>query len=225
MSDTQFLISGATIILIDLLLAGDNALVIAMAVRGLPPHQRRIGSIAGAGLAVLLRILLTIAAAAFLQFSFVKLAGGLLILWIALKVLIDVDDPPDAAPSAGSLWKAIWYVMLADITMSLDNILAIAGAANGHTGLIIFGLALSIPFVVFSSGLLSKLMDKYPITIYIGAAILVRVGVEMALTDPFVERTLHPTAVARYIAEAASIVVVLGASRWICKRRGHHHAR
>ena len=195
-----------------------------MAVRDLPPSQRRIGSIAGAGLAVILRILLTVAAAAFLQVSFVKLAGGLLILWIAFKVLIDIDDQPGAAPTAGSLWKAVWYVVLADITMSLDNILAIAGAANGHTGLIVFGLALSIPFVVFSSGLLSKLMDRYPIAIYIGAAILVRVGVEMTLTDPFVERTLHPTTLARYVTEGAAIVVVIAASRWICKRRGHVHA-
>lgn len=215
----HFLIAGATIILIDLVLAGDNALVIAMAVRNLPKRERRISSICGAALAVALRIALTVVAAAVLNIEFVKLAGGLLVLWIAFRVLLDVDDPPEAAPSSTTLWKAIWYVVFADLTMSLDNILAIAGAANGHIGLIVFGLAVSIPFVVFSSNLLSNIMDRYPITIYIGAAILVRVGAEMALTDPFVERTLHPSALARYGAEAALIVVVIAAARWICRRR------
>ena len=219
MPTSHFLVGGATIILIDLLLAGDNALVIAMAVRNLPQRERRIGSICGAALAVALRIALTVVAAAVLEVEFVKLAGGLLVLWIAFKVLIDADDPPESAPSSNSLWKAVWYVMFADLTMSLDNILAIAGAANGHIGLIIFGLALSIPFVVFSSSLLSKLMDRYPVTIYIGAAILARVGGEMAMTDPFVERELHPSALAKYAAEAALIVVVVGSGRWICYRR------
>lgn len=220
---SHFLIAGASIILIDLLLAGDNALVIAMAVRNLPARERRIGSVCGALLAVVLRIALTIVAAQALEFEFVKLVGGLLVLWIALKVLIDIDEPPSAAPSSTSLWKAIWYVTFADLTMSLDNILAIAGAANGHDGLIVFGLALSIPFVVFSSNLLSRIMDRYPITIYVGAALLVRVAGEMALTDPFVEGVLHPSAVARYIAEAALIAIVIALSRWICAGRGHVH--
>src|SRR5580704_11167982 len=132
MSAGQFLIAGLTLVLINLLLAGDNALVIAMTVRALPPRERRIGSICGAVLAVILRVALTFVAAKILGMEFVRLAGGLFILWIAFQVLIDVCKPPGAAVRAGSLMKAIWYVVVADITMSIDNILAIAGASGGN---------------------------------------------------------------------------------------------
>lgn len=205
----QFLVSGLSIILIDLLLAGDNALVIALAVRGLPEHQRRWGIICGAGLAVVLRIALTMAAARLLTLQFLKLAGGLLVLWIAFKVLVDVSDPADAAPASGRFVKAIWYITAADLTMSVDNILAIAGASNGNFGLIVFGLGLSIPFVIFSSNLLSRLMDRYPILVYLGVAILAKVAGDMTLSDPWVVSRWHPSAAARYAVDAALIVLVL----------------
>src|SRR5579871_4413054 len=141
----KFLLRGLSIVLIDLLLAGDNALVIAMAVRSLPRRERRIGSACGAGMAVLMRVLLTFVASRLLTVPYLKLAGGLLILWIAWKVLADVDEQTAAVPTSTRLLTAIWYVAIADLTMSTDNILAIAGASNGSLGLIIFGMCLSIP--------------------------------------------------------------------------------
>ncbi len=209
MTTGQLLAGALQIVIIDLLLAGDNALVIAMAVRSLPPRERRIGTICGAGAAVLLRAVLTIAAARLLKVPYLQLVGGLFILWIALKVLRDANDPPDAAPASQRLLQAIWYVVFADLTMSTDNILAIAGASHGSAELIVFGLALSIPFVVFSSNLLAKLMDRYPIVIYLGAAILGNVGGDMIMRDPFVVNALHPTKLARYAVNAVLIALIL----------------
>lgn len=214
----HFLLNGLKIVLIDLLLAGDNALVIALAVRSLPPRERRIGIIGGAGAAVLLRIGLTVVAARLLEIEYVKLAGGLLILWIAFKVLKDASTPPDSAPAPNKFWQAIWYIVVADLTMSTDNILAIAGASNGNFWLIAFGLALSIPFVVFSSNLLSKLMDRYPATIYLGAGLLGEVGGEMILTDPFIAHTLNPSVTVRYVIEAVLVTAFILIGRKMCAR-------
>ena len=214
----HFLLSGLSIVLIDLLLAGDNALVIAMAVRALNPRQRRIGIACGAGAAVVLRVALTTVAARLLTVPYVQLGGGLLVLWIALKVLLDASEPPDPAASPKRLRQAIWYIVVADVTMSTDNILAIAGASHGHFGLILFGLAVSIPFVVFSSNLLANLMNRFPATLYLGAGILGKVGGEMILTDPFVVRILHPTEPARLAVEAL-LVMLLVATGWrLCSR-------
>ena len=215
----HFLFGVFSIILIDLLLAGDNALVIAMAVRSLPQRERRIGTACGAGGAVLLRIALTIFAARLLRIPYVQLAGGLFILWIAVKVLVDASAPPDTAPAPKRLLQAIWYVVFADLTMSTDNILAIAGASKGSVALIVFGLAVSIPLVVFASNLLADLMDRYPATVYLGGAILGRVGGDMILTDPFVAGILHPTDTLRYVVEGVLIVAVLVAGRLLSKKR------
>ena len=215
----HFLFGVFSIILIDLLLAGDNALVIALAVRSLPRRERRIGTACGAAGAVLLRIALTIFAARLLRIPYVQLAGGLFIVWIAVKVLVDASAPPDSAPAPKRLLQAIWYVVFADLTMSTDNILAIAGASKGSVPLIVFGLAVSIPFVVFASNLLADLMDRYPATIYLGGAILGRVGGEMILTDPLVAGILHPTDTLRYVVEGVLIVAVLVAGRLLGKKR------
>jgi YjbE family integral membrane protein len=223
MTVAHFLLAGFSIVLIDLLLAGDNALVIALAVRGLPRQQRRWGIICGAALAVVLRIALTIAAARLLTLPFLKLAGGVLVLWIALKVLVDVSEAPDASPVARRLLKAIWYITAADLTMSVDNILAIAGASNGNFGLIVFGLGLSIPFVVFASNLLSKLMERFPVLVYVGVAILARVAADMILGDPFVESHWRPSTAVRYMVEAVLIVGVLVVGTHLARaRRGHY---
>jgi len=215
----HFLLSGLSIVLVDLVLAGDNALVIAMAVRSLPARERRIGIIGGAAAAVVLRIGLTIVAARILEIEFVKLVGGLLVLWIAYRVLLDASQPASATPGPNRFWQAIWYIVVADLTMSTDNILAIAGASNGNNWLIVFGLALSIPLVVMSSNLISKLMDKFPATIYLGAGLLGRIGANMILTDGFVIRTLAPSNGLRYAVEAGLAIafVVLG---WRMCRRG-----
>ena len=204
-----FLATALQIVVIDLLLAGDNALVIAMAMRSLPKRERRIGTALGAGAAVLLRVVLTYLAARLLQVPYLQLVGGLLILWIAVKVLRDANDPPECAPASQRLLQAIWYVVFADLTMSTDNILAIAGASNGHLGLILFGLGVSIPFVVFSSNLLGDLMNRFPATIYIGAGILGKVAGDMILRDSVTVNLLHPSDIARYAVDAALIAAII----------------
>lgn len=214
----SFLLRALSLVLIDLLLAGDNALVIALAVRSLSPHDRRVGTILGAGAAVILRVALTFFAAEILTVPYLQLAGGLFVVWIAVKVLMDVGEPEETAPSAKRLTEAIRYIVVADITMSTDNILAIAGASRGHFALILFGLGVSIPFVVLSANIIAGLMDRFPVLIYVGAAILGRVGGEMMMTDPFVMRTLGPGEIARWAVEGG-LAVALFAAGWILFRR------
>jgi YjbE family integral membrane protein len=214
----RLLLDSLSIVLIDLLLAGDNALVIAMAVRGLPEKQRRIAIWLGSGAAVLLRVAITIAAARLLGIEFIKLAGGAFVIWIAVQVLADASSLPEAEHAPRRLLKAVWMIVFADITMSLDNVLAVAGAARGSIPLIIFGLCVSIPFVVFSSNLIAALMDRYSVVVYLGAGILGKVGAEMVFTDPFITRTLQPSAAHIYVGEAVAIVGVLGVGRLLLKR-------
>jgi len=203
------------IIIIDLILAGDNAVVIAMAVRSLPRRQRRWGIILGSGAAVLLRVVLTFFVAQLLEIQFIKLTGGVLIAWIAVKLFIE-GAPEQRDKDAKSLLQAMWLILVADITMSTDNVLAVAGASHGNPFLLFFGLALSIPFVVFTSNLLSTLMDRYPIIIYIGAGVLGKVAGEMIFTDPAMMRWLALPKWFVYCMEAlfAVGVIVLG-KLWI----------
>jgi YjbE family integral membrane protein len=199
------------IIVIDIILAGDNAVVIAMAVRSLSRRQRKWGIILGSGTAVFLRVILTFFVARILEIQFIKLAGGILIVWIGVKLFVEgVPERPDK--EAKTLLQAMWLIVVADITMSTDNVLAVAGASHGNPLLLFFGLALSIPFVVFTSNLLSMLMDRYPVIIYIGAAILGRVAAEMIFSDPFVEHWLHPSKYFTYAMEAffALMVIIIG---------------
>jgi YjbE family integral membrane protein len=206
------------IVVIDLLLASDNALVIAMAVRSLGPRERRIGTICGAAGAIIIRVGLTFVAARLLNIEFLKLAGGLFVLWIAIKVLVDASEPPDSAPQPKQLIQAIWYVVVADLTMSTDNIIAIAAASNGQIELIIFGLCLSIPFVVLSANLLAGLMNRFPFIIYLGAGILGRVAGDMILTDGFVVRMLHPSNTARYIVDGVLALGLMIGGKIYCDR-------
>jgi len=210
-----FFLGIINIIIIDLILAGDNAVVIAMAVRSLPRAQRQWGIVLGAGGAVLLRVVLTFFVAQLLVISFVKLTGGVLIAWIAVKLFIE-GAPEQADKEAKTLVQAMWLIVVADITMSLDNVLAVAGASKGNLFLLIFGLALSIPFVVFTSNLLSMLMDRYPIIIYIGAAVLGRVAGEMIFSDPMVVEWLSPPKWFTYSMEAVFAAGVIVAGKlWI----------
>jgi YjbE family integral membrane protein len=213
----RLLIDGSSIVLIDLVLAGDNALVIALAVRSLPRKQRRTGMILGAVAAVLLRIAITFVAVKLLDVEFVKLAGGAFVLWIAVKVFTDTEMPEQDAAKAGRIWQAVWYIVFADITMSIDNVLAIAGASHGNLALIVFGLGVSIPFVVLSSNVLVLLMNRYPWTVYIGAAILGEVAADMMLTDGFITRTLHPSQALIVGVKLAAVALVLLASYFLAK--------
>ena len=218
--DTQFLASVASIVVIDLLLAGDNAIVIAMAVRGLPREQRRKGILFGAGAAVVIRVALTFCVGQLLAMPFVKLAGGALILWIAMKLfLVGGEEESDVRHATGT-WDAIKLIVVADVTMSLDNMLAVGGASQGHLSLLVFGLALSIPFIVFTSDLLSRLMDRFPVILYAGAAILGKVAAEMILTDPITRARVHPSHGAVYAAEALLAVAIVVAGKLWRSRAG-----
>lgn len=190
--DLKFLSQVLSIILINLILSGDNAVVIALAVRSLPRKQRLWGMALGSGAAVLLRIVLTFFAAQLLNIVFLKLVGGLLITWVAVKLFMEGTEEKKIG-EASNLWQAIRLILIADIIMSTDNVLAVAGASHGNVFLLIFGLATSIPFVVGTSALLSMLMDKYPVIVYIGSAILGKVAGELIITDPWVHQMLHPS--------------------------------
>ena len=176
-------IQALKIIWINILLSGDNAIVIAMACRALPPRQRFWGIILGAGAAVLLRVFFTVILQYVLELPWLKLVGGILLLWIAIKLL--AQDEADEADIHGSdnLWGAVRTVAIADIVMSLDNVLAIAAAAKGNTGLIIFGLAISIPLIVAGATLIMALLTRYPILVWAGAALLGWIAGELIVDD------------------------------------------
>jgi YjbE family integral membrane protein len=200
---------------IDVLLAGDNAVVIAMAANTIPKEQRKVAIAAGAGMAVILRVAITFVAAQLLEMKFVQLAGGAVILWIAVKLFLDTSSERGMEVKTASFWRAIRFIVLADLTMSLDNVLAVAAASKGNVYLLVAGLGLSIPFVVFTSNFLSVLMEKYPALVYLGAAILGRVGGEMIMTDPFIVQQFHPVAAARYGVEAfCAVAVVVAGQLW-----------
>jgi len=211
-----FVSSFLMIVLIDLVLAGDNAVVIAMAVRNLAPKQRKIGIMLGAGGAIVLRVGLTIVVAQLLGIKGLKFCGGALIMWIALKLFIEGAPDEGAKKEPKTIWQAMVTIVIADIVMSLDNMLAVAGASHGNNLLIVFGLILSIPFVVFTSNLLSMLMDKYPIIVYLGAMVLGKVSGEMIITDPYVQSFLHTGKVTQYVVEAiGAIAVVVVGKLWM----------
>ncbi len=207
-----------SIVLIDLVLAGDNAVVIAMAVRKLPGRERFWGIVLGAGGAVIIRVLCTFLVAQLLVMPYVKLIGGALVIWIAVKLLTQGTEPHAGHRTASGLWQALWIIVVADSSMGIDNMLAVAAASRGSLVLLLFGLGLSIPFVVFLSNLLSRLMDRYPIVLWIGAAVLGRVGGEMIVTDPLTQTLLQPPAWAVYAAEAFFVVFVCGVAIFLLRR-------
>jgi YjbE family integral membrane protein len=176
-------IQALKIIWINILLSGDNAIVIALACRALPPRQRFWGIILGAGAAVLLRVFFTVILQYVLELPWLKLIGGFLLLWIAIKLL--TQDEADEADIHGSdnLWGAVRTVAIADVVMSLDNVLAIAAAAKGNTGLIVFGLAISIPLIVAGATLIMALLTRYPVLVWAGAALLGWIAGELIVDD------------------------------------------
>jgi len=209
-----------SIVLIDLVLAGDNAVVIAMAVKNLPGRQRTWGIALGAGGAVVIRVLCTFAVAQLLVMPFVKLIGGAAVIWIAVKLLTQgaAEESHEQRAAAG-LWQALWIIIVADMSMGIDNMLAVGAASHGNLFLLLFGLILSIPFVVFMSTLLAKLMDRYPVILWLGAALLGKVGGEMMATDPFVVELLKLPHWSEYVSMAIFVVFVCGFSKWILSRR------
>ncbi len=178
-----FWIGLAKIIGVNIVLSGDNAVVIALAARSLPPRQQKLAILWGAGAAVVLRIILTVFAVALLTLPWLKIVGSLLLFWIGIKLLVPEDDNEDINAS-DNLMAAIKTILIADLVMSLDNVIAVAAAAGGSMTLLILGLAISIPLVVFGATLLVNLMERYPVIITIGAALIGMVAGEMLVTDP-----------------------------------------
>ena len=175
-----------SIIWVNIILSGDNAVVIAMAARTLPAEQQKKAIFWGSAAAIVLRIGLTIIAAAMLTWPYLKIIGGLLLLWIGTSLLAEqADDDEDGdAKVVGSLMQAVRTILVADLVMSLDNVLAVAAAAKGNTALLVIGLGLSIPLIIFGATLLVKVMDRFPVIVTLGAALLGFLAGEMILTDP-----------------------------------------
>jgi YjbE family integral membrane protein len=210
------LLTSLGIILIDLLLSGDNSVIIAMAVHSLPPEKRLRGVLLGTGLAVVVRVGFTWLASNLFQTPFLKMVGGVLILLIALKLLLDEATRGTPGKPAESLWHAAWIILVADATMSLDNVLAVAGVARGSATLLWMGLGLSIPLVIFCSTLLLRLMDRHPFILVLGAALLGKVGGGMIITDPILGNWAWSQAPGlRYGWEACCVAGVLAMAYWL----------
>ena len=187
---SEFWIRLLGIVVIDLTLAGDNALVIALAVRSLPPRQQFLGRVWGTAGAVGLRLAFIAVATWLLQVPFLQVIGGVLLVWIALRLVRQSHDPGEhgGVRQGTSLREAVWIIMVADAVMSLDNVLGVAAAAQGHFVLVVFGIALSLPLVVWGSGLLARLMNRFTWIIWLGGGILGYVAAEMMLGDEGLER-------------------------------------
>ncbi len=190
MATGTFWVAVGKIIWINILLSGDNALVIAMACRGLQPQQRLWGMVFGAGAAVVLRIIFTFIVVTLMSLPYLKLVGGLALLWIAAKLLVPEQEDEDGVQSAAHLWAAIQIVVIADIVMSLDNVIAVAAAANGSVPLLVLGLAISIPLIVAGAALIMAVLTRLPILVWLGAALLGWIAGDVIATDPAIEPKL-----------------------------------
>lgn len=182
----QFWLGLGGIIWVNIILSGDNAVVIALAARSLPQRQQKLAILWGAAAAVVLRIILTIVAVEMLKLSFLKLIGGALLFWIAVKLLVPEGDGDGDVKSSEHLIGAIKTILIADLVMSLDNVIAVAAVAKGSILLLVLGLVISIPLVVFGATMLMKVMERYPVIITVGAALIGYVAGEMLVTDPTV---------------------------------------
>ena len=231
-----FWVAVGQIIWINILLSGDNAVVIALACRSLPPKQRFWGILLGAGAAVVLRIIFTVVIAQIMLIPFLKLIGGILLLWIAIKLIVPSESHGEDSVKAGdTLWRAVWLVTVADIVMSLDNVIAIAAAAEtaamrvdmAHaltikTTLIVFGLATSVPLIIAGSALLMKVMERFPILVWAGAALLGWVAGEIIIKDAAVESWLGEAVVERWHLWSAGVgAVFVVAAGWLIRRMHH----
>ena len=191
----ELIVGVLTIIYVNFILSGDNAVVIAMAVRSLPPQQKKLGIFWGAFGAVALRIVLTAAAAVLLEMAGLRLAGGLTLVWVTWKLVRPADeDGEEHVKSSANLWEAVRIVIVADLIMSLDNVLAVAAAAKGSFVLLVFGLALSIPIILCCSALIAGLMNRYPWLVLVGGIILGKVAGELLVTDPLIVNRIESVA-------------------------------
>jgi YjbE family integral membrane protein len=213
------------IIGVNIVLSGDNAVVIALAARSLPAAQQKKAVAWGSGAAVVMRIVLTIVAVELLRLPYLKLVGAALLLWIAVQLLIPEEEGDDSETGSTSMAAAIKTILLADLVMSLDNVIAVAAAAKGNLALLIIGLAISIPLVVFASRLLLVLMDRFPIIITLGAALLGWVAGDMAVTDPVIKDwvDLHAPYL-HWAAPLAGAIAVIAVGKWLAARASARRA-
>jgi YjbE family integral membrane protein len=206
----QFWLNLSKIVWINVLLSGDNALVVAMACRGLPPRQRLWGMVLGAGAAVMLRIIFTVIVATVMGLPYLKLVGGLALLVIAAKLLVPDNTDQESAGSASHLWAAVQIVVIADIVMSLDNVIAVAAAAAGSVPLLILGLASSIPLIIAGAALIMALLELLPILIWAGSALLGWIAGDVIATDPAVQPKLQSLFEGAIGIEFDSLLTILG---------------
>ncbi|HEY3066903.1 MAG TPA: TerC family protein [Methylomirabilota bacterium] len=207
LTSPEFWLRLGSIAVLNLLLSGDNALVIALAVRALPRRQRIAGQVWGALGAVALRLVFVGIVTVLLTVPLLQFVGGLLLVWISVKLVRPEGAADEGGRHGASLWEAIWIIVVADVTMSLDNVLAIAAAAHGDFMLVMFGIGLSLPIVVWGAGLLARLMNRHTWVVWVGGGFLAYVAGEMMLEDPMIVRWLGDTAAALH----RPLPVVLGA--------------
>ncbi len=226
----EFWVGLIKIIGVNIILSGDNAVVIALAARSLPPKQQTQAIIWGSGAAIVMRILLTLFAVALLTLPWLKIIGSLLLFWIGVKLLVPEDDDAEIEAS-DQLLSAIKTILVADLVMSLDNVIAVAAAAGGSVLLLILGLAISIPLVIFGATLLLKLMERFPVIITIGGALIGWVAGEMLVTDPALESWLTGIGVEfvkakpmiaglslEPLAGGVGVAIVVALGKWLAKR-------
>jgi YjbE family integral membrane protein len=205
------------IILIDLVLAGDNAIVIALAARNLPPHLKNKAILWGTGGAIVVRSAMTVGVVWLLKVPGLMGIGGAALLWIAYRLVADDGGEDEHGPMATTFWGAMKTIVIADALMGIDNVLGVAGAAHGSFDLVVIGLLVSIPIVVFGSKLVLKLVERFPIIIQLGAAVLAFTAAKMIVSEPLLRDVFDPSAVARWSLYAVCIAGVLGAG-WLATR-------
>lgn len=208
----------AAIILIDLVLAGDNAIVIALAARQLPAHLRKRAIVWGTVGAVVVRSAMTLAVVWLLKIPGLMLVGGLGLVWIAYKLLAPQDGEGEHGIAVTSFWGAMRTIIVADALMGVDNVLGVAGAAHGSFDLVVIGLLISIPIVVWGSSLVLKLVDRYPVITYVGAGVLAFTAAKMIVGEPLLDEVYDPNLIARVATYTVLVCGVLAAGWWAARR-------
>ena len=213
------------IVIIDLTLAGDNAVVIALATRRLPDHQRFMGRLWGTVGAVVLRLVLIGIVSKILTMPLVQFFGGLALIWIAVKLVRNEEGVEEQVHSGATLWQAVWIIVQADVLLSLDNVIAIAAAAHGNMVLVIFGIVFSLPLVVYGSGLLEKLMTRFVWIVWIGGGVLGYASGEMMMKDKLVDRWLGLSRNVSHVAVPVALALFLTALGWWFEHRRSRRGR
>ncbi len=217
----DFWIGLMKIIWINIILSGDNAVVIALAARSLPAEQQRKAILFGSGAAVVFRIVLTVVAVKLLALSYLQVIGGALLLWIGVQLLSGEEEGGSESTEQGGLMAAVRTILIADIVMSLDNVIAVAAAAKGSTSLLILGLAISIPLVVFGSTLMIKMMERFPIIVTLGAALIGWVGGETMASDVALKEFADANSWFHVTSAAAGAILVVALGKFLQSKSAH----